>query len=262
MESRVSSAAAKTAGAVHPSLETPRVAVSPLYRRNMTPDKRSSGSLHCRICHEDENAEELVDPCECAGTLGLIHATCLEKWLSTSNTDHCEICQTAFVIQRKNKPMAQAFWQWWRSRSLPGVQGIAGDVICLMVLTPLCIAATYLCGIGALAYMKLGFWEGTGLAILCFMLVATYCLWLVVTVRFHYKSWRQWCRRNQDVKLVVKHKSDRPNHEETRIKAYWMIRQDRNNNDSGHTNRFAAWFLASFTNNDDPLYTLQQTSFV
>ncbi|XP_061937082.1 E3 ubiquitin-protein ligase MARCHF3-like [Apis cerana] len=126
--------------------------------------------------------EELINPCECSGTLGLIHTCCLEKWLSMSNTDRCEICKHLFSIQRKNKSLSQSFKQWWRTRNIYGPQGITGDIVCLIVLTPLCIAATYLCAVGASAYSRLGFWEGTGLAILCCMLVTTYCLWLIVTL--------------------------------------------------------------------------------
>ncbi|XP_003698185.1 E3 ubiquitin-protein ligase MARCH3-like [Apis florea] len=187
------------------TINTPKIS-SPLYRRNMTPDKRSPGSVCCRICHEDGTVEELIDPCECSGTLGLIHTCCLEKWLSMSNTDRCEICKHLFSIQKKNKSLTQSFKQWWRTRNIYGPQGVTGDIVCLIVLTPLCIAATYLCSVGASAYSRLGFWEGTGLAILCCMLVTTYCLWLIVTLRFHFKSWQQWRRRNQDVKLIVKHK--------------------------------------------------------
>ncbi|KOC65842.1 E3 ubiquitin-protein ligase MARCH3 [Habropoda laboriosa] len=231
--------------------DTPKISSSPLYRRNMTPDKRSSGSILCRICHEDEGKEELIDPCECSGTLGLIHTSCLEKWLSTSNTDRCEICKYSFVIQRKNKPLSQSFRQWWKTRSVYGPQGITGDVICLIVLTPLCIAATYLCGIGAFAYIRFRFWESTGLAVLCCMLIITYCLWLIVTIRFHFKSWQRWRRRNQNVKLMVKHKSGRILSRELQIKSFWDVGQDSNNNNSVHSNRFTAWFLTSFNNSDD-----------
>ncbi|KAK2577018.1 hypothetical protein KPH14_011979 [Odynerus spinipes] len=228
---------------------------SPFYRRNMTPDKRSSHSvIYCRICHEDGSAEELIDPCECSGTLGLIHASCLEKWLSASNTDHCEICKYAFVIEKKSKPLSQ----WWRSKTVYGPQGIAGDVICLIVLTPLCVAATYLCGIGASSYARLGFWEGTGLAVLCCMLVITYLLWLIVTIRFHFISLRQWRKRNPDVKLIVKHKS-----EAARVKTYWIVSNDRNNNRPNDNNHYPTCFLAAFGDNDDPLYGIQQqTTFV
>ena len=243
--------------------DTPKISSSsPLYRRNMTPDKRASCSVCCRICHEDEGTEELIDPCECSGSLGLIHTSCLEKWLSTSNTDRCEICKYTFVIQKKNKPFCQSFRQWWRTRSIHGPQGIAGDVICLVILTPLCVAATYFCGIGASGYTRLGFWEGTGLAILCCMLIATYFLWLIVTIRFHLKSWQQWCTRNQDVKLMVKHKSEGSSRPESQIKTFWNFGQDNNNNNPSHSNPFTAWLFPSFTNNDLSCSLQQQTTAV
>lgn len=78
----------------------------------------------------------------------------------------------------------QSFFQWWKTRGGPyGPQGVMGDAVCLVILTPLCLAATYLCGVGASAYARLGFWEGTGLAVLCCMLVVTYFLWFFVTIR-------------------------------------------------------------------------------
>lgn len=142
-----------------------------------------------------------------------------------------------------------------------GPQGVAGDVICLVVLTPLCIAATYLCSIGATAYIQLGFWEGTGLAVLSCMLIATYCLWLLVTLRFHYKSWKQWRKRNQDVKLLVKHKTA----ESVSVKSS-MNEQDRNNNNnstSGTIIRFATWFGIPLSINGGSVYSVeQQTSLI
>ncbi|XP_076244004.1 uncharacterized protein LOC143185153 [Calliopsis andreniformis] len=241
--------------------DTPKICFSSsLYQRNMTPDKRTSVTVCCRICHEDENKEELIDPCECSGTLGLIHTSCLEKWLTTSNTDRCEICKHRFVIQKMKKPLSQSFCQWWTANSIHGAQGIASDIICLMVLTPLCIAATYFCGVGAFGYIRLGFWEGTGLVILCCMLVAAYCLWLIVTIRFHLKSWQEWCIRNQDVKLMVKHKSMGSSRSEPQVKIFWHTGQDSNNNNAGHGNRFITWLFSYFKNDDEYLYPLQQTT--
>lgn len=30
----------------------------------------------------------------------------------------------------------------------------------------------------------------------------------IFVFRFHYKSWQQWRKKNQDVKLIVKHKPE------------------------------------------------------
>ncbi|OXU20448.1 hypothetical protein TSAR_014418 [Trichomalopsis sarcophagae] len=233
-----------------------------------TTESKSSGStssLGCRICYEDGTSEELIEPCECSGTLGLIHASCLERWLSTWNTDRCEICKYGFAVERRNKPLPQSFWQWWRTRGVYGPQGVTGDAICLVVLTPLCFATTYLCGVGVTAYSRLGFWEGTGLAVLCCMLVATYFLWFFVTIRFHYKSWRQWCKRNQDVKLLVKCKLS----EEERKESKKNEDEDRDGQDSEIAQRnygfgrVFLWLNFSFAPDTEPVYNFhQQTTFV
>ncbi|KAI4484784.1 hypothetical protein M0804_007350 [Polistes exclamans] len=231
-----------------------KTTLSPFYRFIMTPDKRNSYSnIYCRICHEDDSIEELIDPCDCTGSLGLIHASCLEKWLTASNTDHCEICKYTYVLEKKEKPLCQSCCQWWKSNSAYGPQGITGDVICLVVLMPLCIVATYLCGIGANAYARLGFWEGIGLAVLCCMLVITFFLWLIITIRFHYISWIQWRKQNLDIKLLVKHKSGT-----THIKAYWINNNDNRVDDTIHNNNRFTCFFPIFRNNVDPIYNIQQ----
>ncbi|XP_011305322.1 E3 ubiquitin-protein ligase MARCH2 [Fopius arisanus] len=227
---------------------------------NSTSDKQSLKSIYCRICHEDGNTEELIDPCECSGTVGLIHTGCLEKWLTTSNSAQCEICKYAFSIKKKDKPLTQSIWQWWLSTSGNGPQGICGDLFCFVILTPLCVAATYLCAVGASTYTRNGFWEGTGLFILCFMLVATYSLWFIVTIRFHYKSWRDWCNRNQDVKLLVKHRvmtNDVPPESENNTTSRHVNMMDHYDNST--LNPFFIRFLTRF---GYPFHEINQTTWV
>ncbi|XP_043279590.1 E3 ubiquitin-protein ligase MARCHF3-like isoform X1 [Venturia canescens] len=265
-------------------------------------DKRSSSSVYCRICHEDSSIEELIDPCSCSGTLALIHSSCLEKWLSTSNTEHCEICQHVFFIRRKNKSIIQVIgdnaveWNlikingqsdscehektmksismWSRSKNANGARGMMGDLISLFVLTPLCLAATYLCAIGASAYKSLGFWEGTGLAVLCCTLVGTYGLWFCATVRYHYRSLQEWREKNQDIKLLVKHRTDEEikNAIPLMNKSKELRMQDENSaprpmlafTTPPRRHRFAFWLGASFNEtNRDPVFLVHQmTTFV
>ncbi|XP_043279591.1 E3 ubiquitin-protein ligase MARCHF3-like isoform X2 [Venturia canescens] len=237
-------------------------------------DKRSSSSVYCRICHEDSSIEELIDPCSCSGTLALIHSSCLEKWLSTSNTEHCEICQHVFFIRRKNKSIIQSISMWSRSKNANGARGMMGDLISLFVLTPLCLAATYLCAIGASAYKSLGFWEGTGLAVLCCTLVGTYGLWFCATVRYHYRSLQEWREKNQDIKLLVKHRTDEEikNAIPLMNKSKELRMQDENSaprpmlafTTPPRRHRFAFWLGASFNEtNRDPVFLVHQmTTFV
>ena len=72
----------------------------------------------CRICHSGEQSslikgEPLISPCNCRGTSGLYHRSCLEKWLSTRRADaseplstRCEICHYEFDVEHKHRPFA------------------------------------------------------------------------------------------------------------------------------------------------------------
>lgn len=71
------------------------------------PTWRHSDVGMCRICHEGGGGETLLSPCDCTGTLGKVHKSCLEKWLSSSNTSYCELCHTEFTIERRPQPLTQ-----------------------------------------------------------------------------------------------------------------------------------------------------------
>ena len=76
-------------------------------RRHVSP-KQTSG-VFCRICHEGDFMESLLSPCSCSGSVsqlmicqdkvsfphqvGVVHRSCLEKWLSSSQYDTCELCR-------------------------------------------------------------------------------------------------------------------------------------------------------------------------
>lgn len=130
-----------------------------------------------------------------------------------------------------------------------GPHGVVADTACLMILTPLCLAATYLCAIGASTYTSLGYWEGKGLAMLCFVLVATYFLWLIVTIRFHFKSWKRWCTRHQDVKLIMKQEPGVSSNRGSQVKASLHVGQDGNNNNAVENNRLATWIFTPRNSN-------------
>ncbi|XP_065222531.1 uncharacterized protein LOC135847063 [Planococcus citri] len=75
----------------------------------------------CRICLSDESPE-LIMPCNCAGTMGLVHAHCLEHWASISCRLCCEICKCKYRGQRQLKygiitsiiPFIRANWSFSR----------------------------------------------------------------------------------------------------------------------------------------------------
>ena len=47
--------------------------------------------MACRICLEESGA--FISPCNCKGTTGKVHTSCLQTWILESRSDRCEICK-------------------------------------------------------------------------------------------------------------------------------------------------------------------------
>lgn len=57
----------------------------------------------CRICLETGNAEDLISPCDCSGSLEWVHQSCLKLWLLKCENDTrdltiCELCKHQFSM--------------------------------------------------------------------------------------------------------------------------------------------------------------------
>ncbi|KPI83309.1 hypothetical protein ABL78_7659 [Leptomonas seymouri] len=58
----------------------------------------------CRICREGNDVAPLIAPCGCTGSVGFVHASCLDRWRLESakrnlaNVNHCEICKMPFTV--------------------------------------------------------------------------------------------------------------------------------------------------------------------
>lgn len=66
---------------------------------------RINNSDVCRICYSTGDLQSLINPCECSGTMGILHQNCLEHWLEVSNTTQCEICHHEFQVVRYPKSL-------------------------------------------------------------------------------------------------------------------------------------------------------------
>ena len=62
--------------------------------------------LECRICHDNEG-QDLISPCHCAGTSKWVHESCIIKWIRHTKTKQCEICTCPIAVKRKKKPIDQ-----------------------------------------------------------------------------------------------------------------------------------------------------------
>ncbi|XP_046862713.1 E3 ubiquitin-protein ligase MARCHF4-like isoform X2 [Xenia sp. Carnegie-2017] len=64
--------------------------------------------LLCRICRDNDNNQDLLSHCQCKGSIGFVHTSCLLTWIKKSGLDTCELCHEKYVtISRMNK----RFWQ-------------------------------------------------------------------------------------------------------------------------------------------------------
>lgn len=184
------------------NFSSPRESVNTVkpQKRLQSPTKSNcSGASTCRICHEGDFGETLISPCQCTGTVALVHRICLETWLSTSNTDQCEICKYNFRTNREKR----TFKEWLNSdRSLTGPNGFYGDIMCILFLTPLCFMSVYFCAAGAIAYFRKGQWEGIGLAVISLTVLLGYVLWFYITVKFHLRCLSAWRESNPVIHLA------------------------------------------------------------
>uniref|UniRef100_A0A1A8GV87 E3 ubiquitin-protein ligase MARCHF2 n=1 Tax=Nothobranchius korthausae TaxID=1143690 RepID=A0A1A8GV87_9TELE len=155
----------------------------------------------CRICHEGAGGETLLSPCDCTGTLGKVHKSCLEKWLSSSNTSYCELCHTEFTIERRPQPLTQ----WLKD---PGPRSekrtLLCDMACFLLITPLAAISGWLCLRGAQDHLQLkSRLEAVGLIALTIALFTIYVLWTLVSFRYHCQLYSEWRRTNQKVRLLI-----------------------------------------------------------
>ncbi|XP_077538425.1 E3 ubiquitin-protein ligase MARCHF2-like [Haemaphysalis longicornis] len=157
----------------------------------------SSGPI-CRICHEGDQAGPLSSYCACTGTMGLLHSLCLQRWLSASNADSCELCHERFPTIR----LRRGFSEWFRG---PGDQrrAVCADVVCFILLSPIAGLGLEMCVQSATAHSTTRRVIQVGsLVTLSVLLIAAFLIWTYFTVRYHYRRFRQWQEDNVRVVLV------------------------------------------------------------
>jgi len=55
----------------------------------------------CRICISNEDKNDLIQPCECIGSVQFVHRSCLDKWRTMSHHAYirCEICLYQYELE-------------------------------------------------------------------------------------------------------------------------------------------------------------------
>lgn len=116
------------------------------------------------------------------GSLAKVHKTCLETWLGNQAIDQCEICKFHYVTARRPK----GFHEWLiNSSTREDKQNLIGDMVALLLLTPLVVFSLWLCTEGAIQFSHEGFptWESAGLVFITIVLFVVFCVWVTLLYR-------------------------------------------------------------------------------
>ena len=52
----------------------------------------------CRFCLEEGTEEDFIAPCNCDGSMKHVHTVCLEKWVETSKSKTCNVCNSKYNL--------------------------------------------------------------------------------------------------------------------------------------------------------------------
>ncbi|KAL2730860.1 E3 ubiquitin-protein ligase MARCHF3-like isoform X1 [Vespula squamosa] len=196
-------------------------------------DSRSSLEDICRICHmgdgtllgQNKNQSRchtddkqiriptsscsylgpLISACKCRGTVGLVHADCLEKWLTESGHSRCELCGYKYVTKRiPRHNMCHSVLIWFKT--VVATRQMLLDVLYLLVTTPLAMFASYICVLALKLLIERGFyqvpWVIVAMLPTCSLTLVAYWAWLMTLGRLHVRRWRRYWRNNFIVRLI------------------------------------------------------------
>lgn len=86
----------------------------------------------CRICR-DNYIENLIQPCNCKGSIAYIHKECLDAWVKTSKMRICELCSTEYNIDVE---FDESFSDESFSDEFEGNLSGFGDILVDLISTP------------------------------------------------------------------------------------------------------------------------------
>ncbi|XP_053977125.1 E3 ubiquitin-protein ligase MARCHF2-like [Hylaeus volcanicus] len=199
-------------------------------------DSRISGDI-CRICHMGNNSSSedsrstrgnqnqrhlgmssqistvsscaylgpLVSACKCRGTVALVHAGCLERWLTESGHTRCELCGYKYAtkrVPRHNIFRSVAIW----FNTVIVTRQMLLDILYLVVTTPLALFSCYICALALRMLLKNGLrdipWMIVAMLPTCALTLVAYWGWVITLGRLHGRRWRRYWRNNFVIRLV------------------------------------------------------------
>ncbi|XP_043488563.1 E3 ubiquitin-protein ligase MARCHF3-like [Polistes fuscatus] len=202
-------------------------------RKERNDDYYSSSEDICRICHmggtslssnknqSRSQPEEkqirisafssysylgpLISACKCRGTVGLVHADCLERWLTESGHTRCELCGYKYTTKRiPRHSILRSLLIWFKTVVVTRQMFL--DVLYLVVTTPLALFACYVCVIALKLLIESGFYQVPWVIVVmlptCSLTLVAYWAWLMTLGRLHIRRWRRYWRNNFVVRLL------------------------------------------------------------
>ncbi|XP_077484979.1 uncharacterized protein LOC144095040 [Amblyomma americanum] len=155
-------------------------------------------SRTCRMSFRGSHVGSLLSPCNCRGTIGLVHKECLEEWLSRRNTDECSICSYQFEVERP--PISILDWIREPRRQ--------GNLWCILVEMLLSLLGTILLLVSAFLFAVQAFSGispvlGCVLTGIIMVLAGLMCIaHIYLMVCRHHRALMQW-RHKWGVRLVL-----------------------------------------------------------
>ncbi|CAH8453858.1 unnamed protein product [Schistosoma margrebowiei] len=161
--------------------------------------------IYCRICLGSSDFEELISPCYCAGTIGIVHQRCLEKWLNLSRSKTCEICGFTFEVLKHYPHFCKWLWMGGKGDGIHRRRYLWTDLICLLIMIPLLTLCAWL-AISSnqdekSANSRRFPWQSFFLGLLCSLLLLVFNIWLMFSFRYHHQSWKLWRKEQSYIVL-------------------------------------------------------------
>ncbi|XP_076678255.1 E3 ubiquitin-protein ligase MARCHF3 [Andrena cerasifolii] len=147
----------------------------------------------------------LISACKCRGTVALVHAECLERWLTESGHTRCELCGYKYATKRVLRHNILRSIVIWFNTVIVTRQMLL-DILYLVVTTPLALFSCYICALALRMLLKNGLrempWMIVAMLPTCFLTLVAYWGWIITLGRLHGRRWRRYWRNNFVIRLV------------------------------------------------------------
>ncbi|KAM0725931.1 E3 ubiquitin-protein ligase MARCHF3 [Formica fusca] len=147
----------------------------------------------------------LISACKCRGTVALVHAECLERWLTESGRARCELCGYRYATKRVRRyNLFRSVIIWFHT--VIATRQMLLDIGYLAMTTPVAAFSCYICALALKTLLRNGFYEIPWMIVAmlptCLLTLIAYWRWIITLGRLHGHRWRRYWRSNFVVRLI------------------------------------------------------------